>query len=233
MNASCDIASDDAGESVTYRYASAKGQEKRNQGITRKNLMMIWMEAELEFYREASSNDASEYTPWMSDNKKKPRDPPVTHLEAAASEFAKRFPFRSVEDDEEDMNDDISSESPFLLVATNISDNWRVPDMFKDCHAVRFMLVPGEAKNASILFINYRRGTAHGSFDAKIIYDIEKWIINEDLEDVLSHVTGGKGGEYQPDDVYQPTVPDCVDPKQDANDRREGYPYARLVVEVE
>ncbi len=45
MNASCDIASDDAGESVTYRYASAKGQEKRNQGITRKNLMMIWMEA--------------------------------------------------------------------------------------------------------------------------------------------------------------------------------------------
>ncbi len=99
---------DDAVEAVPYHHASAKGgQEKRKRTTdggsqiqsrepssakrqqvskrTHKNLLMRWMQAELEFYREASSNDTSKYTPWMSDNKKKPRDPPVSHLEAAAT----------------------------------------------------------------------------------------------------------------------------------------------------
>jgi hypothetical protein len=80
--------------------------------------MMRGMQAELEFYREASK-----YTPWMSDNKKKPRNPPVSHLEAAASELRGAFHFevskvmRNVIED--------SESSPFLLVATRVRNNWR------------------------------------------------------------------------------------------------------------
>jgi hypothetical protein len=94
------------------------------------------------------------------------------------------------------------------------------------------MLVPGETKNSSILFINCMAGIAHDLFNAYIVFDIGTWIRAEKLAAVLSCVAGG-GAEYQPGNTYQPLVPDQRDAKRDFNDRRDGYPYARLVVEVE
>jgi hypothetical protein len=53
---------------------------------------------------------------------------PIKHLEMAANEVARRYPHRSVEEEEEYENTETSSSSsPFLLVANGVRDNWQVP----------------------------------------------------------------------------------------------------------
>ncbi len=199
-----------------------------------REMAMAWMKAELRFYQ-----DLTNYSPWRpTSNEKGPRQqppfPPVSHLEAAANEFATRFPFRSVEEDEEQiMNDDNrTSESPFLLVATGVCDNWEVPEEFQNVHSVRFMLVQGETKDVSLLFIYCMTGPEHGVFHAFITTDIDDWIKDNELRTFLRRLdAGGKG--YEPDKSYRPGTPDRQSPDLDADARLNGAPYARLVMEVE
>ena len=144
----------------------------------------------------------SKYVPWTPDQV---RNPSIRHLQAAADEYARRFHFHSV-DDEEQITAVENLESPFMLVATNVRDDWKVPNDFQNIHAVRFMLVQGETKNKATLFINCMAESMHGIFDGDIHFDIDLWIGNNGLEGVLCPVISG-GGKYQPDRAYQPRRP--------------------------
>ena len=57
------------------------------------------MEAERQFY-EANKN-SQYYSPLITDKKGRAVKPTLNHLVAAANEFARRFPFRTVEEEEE------------------------------------------------------------------------------------------------------------------------------------
>jgi hypothetical protein len=217
-----------------------------------------WMRAELDFYR--GSKDRSEYSPWMNDDNEEgcappPRDPSVDHLVAAASEFSRRFPFRSLEDEEEqhskNESESLLSENPLLLVSNRVRDDWTVPDEFVNLHSVRFMLVPGDAVDTSILFIECMAGPEHGRFDGWITNecmagpkhgrfdgwitnDIEDWISSNRLRSILNRIGAGGVG-YEPDEAYAPapTSGDRNKPEIDADERLDGDPFARLVLEVE
>ncbi len=198
-----------------------------------------WMDAELNFYGD--SKDKCEYSPWMDDDNEEgsrpPRDPSVHHLMAAANEFSHRFPFRSVEDEEQHHKDESESslsERPFLLVSNRVRDDWDVPDEFVNLHAVRFMLVPGDAVDSSILFIKCMAGPEHGSFDGWISNDIEDWISSNGLRSILRRIDAGGVG-YQPDKIYGPSpmARDRNHPNLDSDERLRGAPFARLVIEVE
>ncbi len=206
-----------------------------------RKMAIKWMNAELDFYR--GSKDRSEYSPWMNDDNEEgcappPRDPSVDHLAAAASEFSRRFPFRSLEDEEEQHSKDAIesswSERPFLLVSNRVRDDWEVPDEFVNLHSVRFMLVPGDTVDCSILFIKCMAGPKHGRFDGWITNDIEDWISSNRLRSILNRIGAGGVG-YEPDEAYAPapTSGDRNKPEIDADERLDGDPFARLVLEVE
>jgi hypothetical protein len=200
-----------------------------------------WMRAELDFYR--GSKGRCEYSPWMNDGNEEgcappPRDPSVDHLVAAANEFSRRFPFRSLEDEEEqhskNESESLLSENPLLLVSNRVRDDWTVPDEFVNLHSVRFMLVPGDAVDTSILFIECMAGPKHGRFDGWITNDIEDWISSNRLRSILSRIGAGGVG-YEPDEAYgpPPVARDRDDPNLDVDVQLKGDPFARLVIEVE
>jgi hypothetical protein len=184
-----------------------------------------WTDAEIIYYRRSSS-----YFPKITNEKRKSVS--IKHLENAADEFARRFPHRSVMEEQKQDGTEMSSESPFLLVANGLRDNWHVPDKFKNIHGVTFMLVPGDTKDTSTLFISSLGGPKHAIFNGCITADIDTWIRDNRLDFILCRLdSGGKG--YEPDKQYRPVVPDKCDPDCDAHDRLDGDPYARVVVEVE
>jgi hypothetical protein len=189
------------------------------------------MEAERRFYE---ANDDTEYSPLIADEKKRFVVPKLNHLVAAANEFARRFPFRTVEDEDRFAESETSSESPFLLVANKVKDSWRVPDAFleRDHPPVRFMLVPGDTSNSSILFIRCMAGPEHGKFDGAFTRDIDAWIFANRLTSVLTRLDAGGRG-YEPDKAYAPETPDRLARDLDADARLKGGPFARLIVEVE
>ncbi len=186
------------------------------------------MEAERRFYE---TNNDSGYSPLIA-NEGSVIVPELDHLVAAANEFARRFPFRTVDDEDQFVERETSSESPFLLVANNVKDSWHVSDKFlkSDHPIVRFMLVPGDTNDSSILFIRCMAGYKHGRLDCTFTRDVDGWITANTLRSVLIRIDGG-GGEY--DKAYTPYVPDRLAPQLDADERLDGAPYARLVVEVE
>jgi hypothetical protein len=100
-----------------------------------------WIKAELSYYRHRSNDH---YFPMITE--KRGVTPPIQHLEAAAKEFEKRFSINhtTVYEEKETMY-----QSPFLLVANNVREDWCVPESFRT--PVRFMLVPGETHNTSTL----------------------------------------------------------------------------------
>ncbi len=218
-------------EPATERHAKRQQQEPA-PSTTFLGMAKQCMEAERLFYE---AND-SDYSPLISDERKVSGVvPTLDHLLAAANEFARRFPFRTVEDEELFADSEAtSSESPFLLVANNVKDGWHVPDDFLDSEhpPVRFMLVPGDTENSSILFIQCMTGPEHGQFDGAFTRDIDNWITANDLSSVLIRVDAG-GKSYIPDKAYKPYTPDRLAPRLDSDKRLNGAPYARLIVEVE
>jgi hypothetical protein len=192
-----------------------------------------WMNDEMEFYQKSTSS--CNYLPCIREElSHPPADPSVEHLMAASDEFSRRFPFRSVEEEELNSNNRESSLSkrPFLLVANRVRDDWEAPDEF--LRPIRFMLVPGDTVDSSILFIRCMSGPEHGSFRGCITRDLDKWIYSNGLESILSRIDAGGVG-YEPDQTFGP-LPwsgDHIEPNLDADDRLKGAPFARLVVEME
>jgi hypothetical protein len=124
----------------------------------------------------------------------------VEHLVAAANEF-----FRTVEDEENinDTNNISLATSPFLLVSYCVQDDWEVPDEFVNDHAVRFMLMPGDTIDSSFCFLSCLAGPKHGSFDALITRDIDKWFYSNGLSDTIRRI-GTAGLRYQPVKAFGP-----------------------------
>lgn len=185
-----------------------------------------WIGEELAYYRDRDED----YVPFVSNETG--ATPPDEHIEAAAFEFTRRFMVDRTEGYDDDVNNDKerSCGSPFLLVATNVRDDWSAPTTSNI--PVRFMLVPTETKDASVLFIKSLAGPLHGWVDAAITFDIERWIFDNKLSGIIGRIdAGGKG--YEPDKAYRPLRPDRLNPEGDVDAGLIGRPQARLVIETE
>lgn len=237
----------DGKKHVSHNRQEANGNGCRNNGSQRKARGMTpkandgpipstidefsksgtrWVEAEMKYYQEQSG-----YAPMLCN--KKGIQPPIKHLELACEEFVRRFTVLNTEDPFfEEEYDESRYESPFLLIANNVKDDWNVPISFKNRYEARFMLVRGATKDSSTLFIKCLAGPIHGDLDGEIMDDIEDWIKSNGLR--LVFIRSNSGGEsYQPDKALRPGKPDRLDPRRDADDNRNGSPYPRLYIEIE
>ncbi len=178
-----------------------------------------WAKAEMDYYQ-----DSTDYIPW------KGVAPSLPHLEKAYAEFVQRFTYENMQ--AQDEYEDTCYDSPYLLVASHVKDTWQVPEAFYKRLPVKFMLVPGETKDMSNLFIKELAGYVHGTLDATISRAIETWISVNGLENLI--MTSNNGGEvYEPDKSLRPRMPDRCDPENDLDDNLGRKPHSRLVMEVE
>jgi hypothetical protein len=87
-----------------------------------------WMNDEMEFYQKSTSS--CNYLPCIREElSHPPADPSVEHLMAASDEFSRRFPFRSVEEEEVKSNNHESSLSkrPFCWLPTVSGTTGKLP----------------------------------------------------------------------------------------------------------
>jgi hypothetical protein len=112
--------------------------------------------------------------------------------------FSRRFPFRSVEDEEyinSDNNISSLSERPALLAANRVRDDWKGPDELANLHSVRFMKVPGDTVDSTVLFIDRKTGPKHGRFNGWIANNIDDWICSNELRSsILDRIPAGGVG---------------------------------------
>jgi hypothetical protein len=160
-------ASDERNEPNLYR--SSQHQQASNDDGSKSTIAYLsklaerWAKAEMEYYQ-----DSTDYVPL------KGTAPSLQHLEKAYGEFVKRFTYDNMQ--AQDEYEDTCYDSPCLLVARHVKDTWQVPEAFYKRHGnVKFMLVPGETKNTSTLFITYLAGNVHGTLDATISDEIGAW----------------------------------------------------------
>ncbi len=174
-----------------------------------------WVKAEMELYHHSSA-----YVPMISD--KRGADPPLQHLEAACEELERQ----------EEQGQYTFYESPYLLVATNVTDDWQVPEAFDNRYSANFMLVPGEIKDSSTLLIKCFAGHIHGIVETQIFRAISLWIENNELFTFV-FVPSNAGKVYKPDRTFGPRLPDLCNKSGDEDSNRGKIPYPRLVVEIE
>ncbi len=174
-----------------------------------------WVKAEMELYHHSAV-----YVPMILD--KRGADPPLQHLEAACEELQRQ----------EKQGHDAFYESPYLLVATNVTDDWQVPEAFDNRYSANFMLVPGEIKDSSTLVIKFLAGHVRGILESQISLAICPWLVNNRLDGFV-YALANTGTFYQPDIALGPRLPDLCNKAGDEDSNRGKIPYPRLVIEIE
>lgn len=183
-----------------------------------------WMAAEISYYQ-----GSQHYYPKI----KNVNRPSRKHLMAAAQEYQRRFPFRTIADDSS-VTSESCTESPFVLVANNVKDNWKSPFPTLN-QPVRYLVMPaGEAKDAAALFVTSNAGPNDLCiFFGSIGRDVEHWIWTNQLQDTLTTSFHLDGVGYVPSKVFGPYFPNRENLDTDVDISRGGKPYARLVMEME
>ncbi len=169
----------------------------------------------MELYR-----DSTVYVPMISD--KIGICPPLQHLEAACEELQ----------GQEEQGYNTFYESPYLLVATNVTDDWQVPEAIDNRYSANFMLIPDATKDSSTLVIKFLAGHVHGILEYQIFHPISLWIDNNGLFPFV-FVLAYTGTFYQPDLALGPRLPDLCNKAGDKDSNRGKIPYPRLVIEIE
>ena len=184
-----------------------------------------WFGCELE-----RSKNGHQYKPYASTD----GTIPTKHLYESLREFQKRFGTEQKGTKTTACNDKGVHSPSVLLVASGVSKAW-VPD--EGIGKARFLLFPelSAAGGSSALFLTYMVGPQHGVIDGAFAREIGVWMQQYPVLD--NHVVwwrnSGGYGRCQPDYCLFPKIEFRDRQGRDADERNEGFPYSRLIWEVE
>jgi len=179
----------------------------------------IWTRQELTHY----NGTKSAYCP-ITGKRKVSRE----HLARAISESGQRFRALPVEKDEGQI--DLGT-APVVLVAASVKRDWIPHPEFTH---VKYLLMPHRNDASASLFHCFMAGPTHGMIDSHLGSDLTGWMDGNRLQNILRGCTAG-GRHYQPDNSYCPIEPDPNPPGgiQDSDENIFGFPFRRIVYEVE